>query len=135
MKLSLDARKILFGLHILEFIVLLISGIFLFSLPSFQDEVTTLAAKFDLFYKVIINFGVGFLISKYTLVGLIITILAFTSLISALIVHGYFVRILFINKIFSFILFFIYPIGTLLSLINFYFIYVYKKNTPASPNS
>ncbi|BCX14002.1 MAG: hypothetical protein KatS3mg085_534 [Candidatus Dojkabacteria bacterium] len=122
-------EKLLFILHLFEFIFLFCFSIFVYSLPRFIDNLIRFSESWDIFYKFLFQFMLNFLNERYIFFGNIVIIFAFLHLISALIVHGKFYKLKLINALASLFLFVFYPIGPFLLIWNLFLINLFGRES------
>lgn len=113
-------RKTLLVLNSIQLFIFLILTVFIFTLPSNQDSVSSLFDNQDLFYKFVFKGGVGFISSEYINFGTFFFISTFLSLISLLIIHGNFRKLYIIALIYYFLSVVFFPIGTVLGILSLY---------------
>jgi hypothetical protein len=116
------------GLTLFDFVGLMALSLFVFALPQNFDRVNQFSDSWDLFFKLIYGFGIDILNENYQLAGIIILVLAFLGLFSFFIIHGYFKNLYNFVLLYSVILIFIYPIGTVIGFLSLYLIYAIKKD-------
>jgi hypothetical protein len=121
-------KDTLFLLHIIEAVLIFLFSVFVYTLPRSVSFLNNLSDNWDLFYKFLFRFFLNNLEERYIITGNALTILAFMHLISALIAHGKFYKLIFINIFASFFLVFFFPIGIILFGWNLFLIFVFWKN-------
>jgi hypothetical protein len=115
----MKVNKTLFTIHLAEFILFFVISISFFSLPSLNEFLQSGSNDFDLFYKILFRKFVDILIEEYITLGSLFLVLSFLGLFATLITHANLRKLFYINFIYSIVLIFIIPLGTIFAFLTF----------------